>query len=484
VSHYSQAETLHRLVKEALDSGAASSIEEAESMFRGYRLAIEIDASVVSSKIHQIALLSLVALAKRVFLGGVNVTGAMGVSLRAPLPLGNTLQESIRSLGATSDRPTDRETPKVIVGGPTRQRTESFQVRLVFEGWRGGIVPAHVDLEFREADAMPLSAVFSAALAVNEAFLAVRNEGAMAGRRTSGMSLWRPGATDWISERSDGPSIELLPSRLWLLGLGHLGQAFLWALSVLPYPKEPGLHLVLQDADNVTPSTVSTSILSEPEVVGQKKTRTMAEWAERRGFTTCICERWFDETTVRQEGEPPVALCGLDNALGRRALDRAGFEFVVEAGLGHGHQDFRTLRLHTLPGSRSAAELFPGTSQKTSTADQPAYLRLKSNGLLDQCGVTLLAGKAVGAPFVGSVAASLAVAELLRLLHGGVVSQVIDLDLTSIEHCTVVDQKRDFRGFNPGFVRIPIEASLGEQIKNLGMAVRRVVNRQYRARRI
>jgi hypothetical protein len=39
------------------------------------------------------------------------------------------------------------------------------------------------------------------------------------------------------------------------------------------------------------------------------------------------------------------------------------------------------------------------------------------NGELDRCGVTLLAGKAVGAPFVGAVAATLAVSELLRLLQ-------------------------------------------------------------------
>ena len=54
----------------------------------------------------------------------------------------------------------------------------------------------------------------------------------------------------------------------------------------------------------------------------------------------------------RREEEPPIILCGLDNALGRRALDEAGFDLVVEAGLGSGYQDFRTLRLHTLPASR------------------------------------------------------------------------------------------------------------------------------------
>jgi hypothetical protein len=48
--------------------------------------------------------------------------------------------------------------------------------------------------------------------------------------------------------------------------------------------------------------------------------------------------------------------------------------------------------------------------------ENPAYQELLASGRLDQCGTTLLAGKAVGAPFVGSVAACLAIPEVLRLL--------------------------------------------------------------------
>jgi hypothetical protein len=64
------------------------------------------------------------------------------------------------------------------------------------------------------------------------------------------------------------------------IGFGHLGQAYLWGLGLLPYrPSE--LSLVLQDIDSISPSTESTSILTSAELVGQKKTRAMARWAER-----------------------------------------------------------------------------------------------------------------------------------------------------------------------------------------------------------
>lgn len=186
----------------------------------------------------------------------------------------------------------------------------------------------------------------------------------------------------------------------------------------------------------------------------------MAVWAERRGFSTTIHERRFSAGFRRQEDEPPVLLCGLDNAQGRRALDGAGFDLVVEAGLGRGYQDFRTLRLHTLPGTRTAAQIWPPTAEPAPMTAEPApmtsapaYQALLESGVIDRCGMTLLAGKAIGAPFVGAVTASLVVAQVLRVLHGGVPLQLLDLDLQWPEYLETVPQQRDFSRFNPGFVR-------------------------------
>ncbi len=208
---------------------------------------------------------------------------------------------------------------------------------------------------------------------------------------------------------------------------------------------------MLQDIDVTTPSTQSTSILTDHRTVGVKKTRAMASWAESRGFNASITERRFASGFKRHDDEPGVALCGLDNALGRRVLDRVGFDFVVEAGLGRGHRNFRTLRLHVLPGRRPAAEIWRGTASDESPEGNPAYAKLLADGELDRCGMTLLAGKAVGAPFVGATAAALAVAEVLRLLHGGRVNQLIDLDLLCPETRTVSAHPIDFHRINPGY---------------------------------
>jgi hypothetical protein len=452
---FTPAETLHRLVKQAMDSGAAASLAEAENLFRGYRVGFSIGAAEAAQRPHQIALLTGVALARRVFLGGVSVTGALDMPLLVPVLGASNLGEAVRVMGAELIQSESAGRPWISIGGAARDRSAGFHVRAVFAGWRGGTVPAHASFDGGEGEVMPLAPMLAAAMSVSEAFFYVQGQTPIAGRRTVGFSLWQPARKDWLVHDGDAPSLRYLPSKLWLIGLGHLGQAYLWALGLLPYPNPTGASLILQDTDLITPSTWSTSILTDTAMAGAMKTRGMASWAEQRGFTTRMYERLFDASFTRQEHEPGIALCGIDNALGRRALDRVGFDFIVEAGLGRGHRDFRTIRLHTLPGSRPASEIWKSAGEGEDVSDRAAYQRMLKEGELDACGVTLLAGKAVGAPFVGAVAACFAIGEVLRLLHGGPLHHLIDLDLQSPEHRTVAGRPLTFETLNPGFVEVP-----------------------------
>ena len=448
------ADSLHRLVKHAIDSGAAASVDEAETQFRSYRLRVEIDPATVADQVQQAALLTTVALARRVFLGGVTVVGPTDAPLTLAMPFGRTLGDAVEALGANLGD-ADGETPTIMIGGSVRERRSGFCVRTAAAGWRGGILPVHSELQPDGEGAMPLSGMLAAGLAVNEAFLFMNGGMPAAGRRAVGLSLWRPDReADWLQSDQSEPTLTYLPSRLWLIGLGHLGQAYLWGLGLLPYQEPADVVLVLQDIDVITESTESTSILTDSAMIGQKKTRAMAAWAERRGFETALHERMFAADFRRQPAEPTVALCGLDNAAGRRALDQVGFDLIVEAGLGRGHRDFRTMRLHVLPGRRAAANIWRQTSEVEKVEDRPAYAKLMEDGVLDRCGMTLLAGKAVGAPFVGSIAATLVLSEVLRLLHGGLVYQLIDVDLLGLDQRLASRHSHDFGGINPGFTMV------------------------------
>jgi hypothetical protein len=449
---FAPSDTLHRLIKHALDSGIVGTLEEAEKLFRGYRIAFIIGEDQAWQPLEQATLLTAVALASRVFLGGVSVGGFLNVPLYGKEALGHTLADAVVELGGEVSA-SGFGRPTIIIGGPQRPRVEGFCVRTVCTGWRGGIIPGHSAVKPAAGPEMPLAAMLSAALAINEAFLYVSGGTPAAGHRTVGLSLWEPTtSTDWLTDTGGEPQLAYLPTQLWLIGLGHLGQAYLWGLGLLPYAEPASLSLILQDIDVVTPSTLSTSILTDRTMIGHRKTRAMAAWAEHRGFKTTICERLFDASVRRQIGEPAIGVCGLDNTLGRLALDKVGFDFIVEAGLGRGHRDFRTMRIHTLPNGRATNNFWNDDGATETVEEGPAYKVMLKNGDLDKCGVTLLAGKAVGAPFVGAVAASLALSEVLRLLHGAPVNQLIDLDLQSVEHRSTVKNSYDFSSLNPGYV--------------------------------
>src|SRR5689334_17998689 len=130
---FAPADTLHRLVKQALDSGAASSVAEAEALFAGYRLALRLDEEVADDPHHQAALLTAVALARRVFLGGVTVVAPGGGLVRAPIRFGRTLGQAIRALGGEIG-PVPEGIPVITIGAARVAEKSRFHIRAVFAG--------------------------------------------------------------------------------------------------------------------------------------------------------------------------------------------------------------------------------------------------------------------------------------------------------------------------------------------------------------
>lgn len=69
---------------------------------------------------------------------------------------------------------------------------------------------------------LPLAGVVAGALAVSEVFQHALGSNTAACRDT-GLSLWCPNLP-WQSSEAVGPALQRLPTGVWLLGLGHLGQ--------------------------------------------------------------------------------------------------------------------------------------------------------------------------------------------------------------------------------------------------------------------
>ena len=120
------------------------------------------------------------------------------------------------------------------------------------------------------------------ALGVAAAFFRVTYIDKFFGSEPVGVSLWKPDC-NWLLPEANGRKIDYLPKNLSVLGLGHLGQAYLWNLGLLIEPNTGGkMKILLQDFDVVKKANFITGLLSELLSVGKKKTRICAEWLEKR----------------------------------------------------------------------------------------------------------------------------------------------------------------------------------------------------------
>lgn len=453
MNNQSNPDVLHRGVKMAMDTGEVLTVEAAYALFSKYRMAIQAGPALGTSRAHQVALLTIVNAGRRSLLGGVSVIGIGDAPLLVELPGDHSsLGDAVTALGGTIADEVDGSTSLVILGAKNSPEPRSgLTLRLTFGGWRGGVGPAdEVDALAEDADDV-LAAILAAALAVGEVFQNLRGN-VLAGRRTVGMSLWQPDS-DWRLP-DGGPSEYVVPSKLWLIGLGHLGQAYLWALAMLPFALPEVMELTLQDFDRLTASNDSTSVLTHTGLVGRHKTREMAHWLEARGFKTRLVERRFDGVVKLDDDEPRIALFGVDNSEARAQIDRAGFDLVVEAGLGAGPQEYLAMRIHTFPASVSSKDKWGDqVDQKEGITGAAAYSALLEDGAVDDCGLVQLATRTVGAPFVGLVAASLVLSEAIKRVNGGRGVEVLDMTLSAPDLREVVAGEVK-SAWNPGYTKL------------------------------
>ncbi|MGE0372905.1 MAG: thiamine biosynthesis protein ThiF [Gammaproteobacteria bacterium] len=440
------AETLNRTVKIALDTGEAATVDEAEKIFAGYRMQIIAGPDIAHSAVMQAGLLTAVNCAARCLLGGVTVVGAMG-PLRVPVPGFGDLAQAVAALGGVHSGSAVPQSPTLVFGDVSGHGLDHLSVRATFNEWCGGAVPVASGIRLDEQGTFTPAGVLAGAIGVAEIFQRLRGGCPLACRRAAGLDLWRP-EHDWLRGEQAAP-LTLLPATAWIVGLGNLGQAYLWTLGLLPYGEKMP-DLVLQDFDVLAQSNLSTSLLTFPPLIGRRKSRALAEWADRRGFGTTIIERRFADDFRVGPLEPQVALIGVDNPLARRSVEDVGFGRIVEAGLGAGPKDYLGIDVHTFPAERPARDVWRDADKAEVNMSRPAYQALlQASG--DPCGTLQLAGRSIGAPFVGAVAAALVVAELVRLAIGAPRYELVSCHLRDLDGRTIITGQ-PWLPFNPGSV--------------------------------
>jgi hypothetical protein len=393
-----------------------------------FKVALRCGPDVARSRTLQLAVLTAANIANRCFPGAVKIVLEPSLETAGLLlwpsieqTFGQALIDLLGTDAMLSPENFEQDGPVLLFGDvPSTPRA----LRVTFDGWIAKVGPGETVNPLPHRQYCSLAGVLAGALAIAELFFSFAEISIEATRRTVGLSLWRPDL-DIDDPAALGIQVQFLPRELWALGLGHLGNAYLWSLATLPYADPGAVEVSLNDFDRIEPDNADTSMLFDAGDEGSYKTRVCCRWLEARGFRTRLVERPFDSNFRCRDEEPGLALCGFDSNEVRRELKKAEFLRVMESGLGGTAENFDTISFHTLPNPRSVEQLWPVLTPKEKIAqaqqleqmarENPAYVLLDDN----DCGRAGLAGKSVAVPFVGAAAATIVLAEAIRLLHGG-----------------------------------------------------------------
>lgn len=416
-----------RLVQLLIKGDATLPLDAARSQLERAAVIFSCSDDAANAPWGQAALLSAVACAICSFRGGVFLQGEFEQSVCVGNWMPTQLRRMLEAAGCRPEEPPEHAV-HIHVGADAKPGAASLCCWA--DGWVAVTSPNAPDHEPMLGN--EISGALAGALAVTEAFRMIVLRDLTAGKRTQRLSALTPNRIE-----PTGPAFELLPSGLWILGLGNLGQAILWILGLLPYADPGGVRLVLQDMDSSGAENLGVQVLTQPSWIGRKKARAAAEWAEARGFRTAVNELPFSMTSVRDVNLPGLALVGVDNIETRKyaARPEAKFDLVIDAGLGATPAEVFDIRIHGFPGTRTLQDAWPDAAVAAGAAQANSLCgnleSLVNQRRLDRCGALTIAGQGVGLPSTAVAAAAIQVAQACRVINSSKFCDLIDVSLAN-----------------------------------------------------
>ena len=443
-NHEDVVSKMHRTEKIAFDMGWSSNSQESAALFDNARTVVVPPQNAMRADV-QVALLTTVALAQRTFNGRVLVVDSVG--LDAKTPDGATMRSLIQAQGVQIVESPKQFYGQILVGDSEPLPADIPSIRPVFAGWRGGVMCGDSSYP-KDAKGNVLSAILASGLAVSEMFKRLFLRDLSAACQEFGFSLWnlkqgwknsnglgqyQRDGDKWLENFGSDPALSSMPDKAWFVGLGHLGQAYLWVMeSLVRFGNPESMPIFfLQDIGRIKESTHSTSVLTpKGKFIGERKTRICAGDIERFGICANIVDRKFAPEYIIDKDEPKLVFGGLDSGIARCAwnnhADEKNFMRIIDAGLGGRHNNCGLVNIYTLPDNELDLKKIWGTLPD----DKPNPNSVHA-GKFNICGQITVDNQAVGVPHVGMVAAAFVVSEALRIFHKGEEEyQAIHFDLS------------------------------------------------------
>ena len=383
------------------------SFDEAQARLRSLTLEVFVGPEAASPAAHA-AILTAVSVGSRTFIGGVRVKGALETPFNSAISIeAETLREAVILAGASEFE--GRPSRRIVVGNGDDPICDN-EISPWWNGWEAGTAkPGEASWDTGDN---PLAGIAAGSLAAAAAFEA--ENGHVSDSRIE-TSLWPVKAGETAPHFGE----VFLPGALWLVGLGNLGQAFLWALASLPYLDPTDVSLVLQDFDKVDEENWATSVLAKEETYGLLKTRVAEGWALKKGFDVRRIDRGLMSSDQLEHSDPRLALSGVDKVEVRKQMAEVGFDCIIDAGLGRNSSDFDRYRVTMFDHVRRIDKHFAGHMDELGTGFMPegeAYKRLEKE--IGACGTAEMGNASVAVPYVSAFTAAVVISRAIAVVSG------------------------------------------------------------------
>ncbi len=412
-------------------------IEEAIDRMKKQSVFLIASAEIMRSVSMQIAFLTTVNVSSRVFCGGVICQ--IPVDIPNLLRLGSgSFKSLVHSYGGLVQKNQPLKNDIKILFGI--ECYDGNCIESVSSGWRGG-----VNFFGKERVVMKennhhvsLGPVLAASMAVFYAFCKAFRLIDNLIEMNTGASLWNLNSGKlWHKDEHDGPDLPRLPRNVWILGLGHLGQAYMWTLGLMNFKIPKKATFLIQDNDVVGEENIGSQILCITEDIGFPKTRPCYRFLELLGYKTQIIEKPYvtGDSDQKWMEAYKFLLNGVDNIDARKGISSRYVNIYLDGGTNGKLPLFDSFTLkNVFETGLDYNHLWGGEGSGSGILHKNLYERYqKKNG----CGVLTNIG--ISTPFIGSFGAAVLVSELIRALNKGKKYSVVTMQLRDLDSLTAIE---------------------------------------------